>query len=106
MALLHSSAASACVRGHHSIVTRASGWSNAALSACHDRLAHLIRTGNSDTPPKAASFPSDAASFGSLVPVTSRRKRSKSSSASALVFPLTALVINDAEAREIAQPEP
>ena len=36
----------------------------AALSVCHGRLAHLIRTGNSRTPPSTMSLPSDGSPDG------------------------------------------
>ena len=70
-------------------------------------MAHLTRTGNSETPEKTASLPSSARfPFAGDRPVTSLWNWSKSVSASALVLPFRLCVIRDAEALEIAHPEP
>ena len=71
-------------------------------------MAHLTRIGNSCTPAKTASLPSSAAAVAAFEgsAVTSSWNRSNSASASATVFPLRASVIIEAEAVEIAQPEP
>jgi hypothetical protein len=62
--------------------------------------------GYSESPENTASFPSDFASSGESDPVTSRRNWSKSASTSLRVFPFIELVIRDADALEMAQPDP
>src|SRR5712691_2864235 len=90
----------------YSVETVWPGASKAAFRVCHDRLAHFTRTGNSDTPENTASLPRVSASAGSSVPVTRRWKRPNSSSASWRVLPFTAVVMSDADALEMAHPEP
>src|SRR5437660_1746448 len=72
--------------------------SSAACSVCQARVAHLTRTGNSETPEKTASFPSSARSPFVCPVVTSLWNTSKSFSASALLFPFRIWVIIDADA--------
>src|ERR1051325_987267 len=79
---------------------------SAECSACHARLAHFTRNGNLDTPPSARSEPRSPCSDSGSSPITSLWKRSNNFSASARLFPLTAAVISDADALEIAQPWP
>src|SRR5216117_832570 len=84
-----------------SVVTGSLRFCNAACSACHARFAHLMRLGNARTPENAASLP------GAFAPPASiSRKASNIVSASFSGFPFTASVISDAEAFEIAHPEP
>src|SRR4051794_14221370 len=78
----------------------------AALRACHARLAHLTRTGYADTPLNAISFPRSSASAGGNEPVTRRWNLWNRASASLRVFPEIAVVIKEAEAREMAHPAP
>src|SRR6267378_142755 len=81
--------------------------SSAAWRVCQGRLAHFTRTGNSQTPERTASFPSDWVSIRSPGrPVTILWNFSKRSRAWGSDFPFTASVIRDAEAFEIAQPWP
>src|SRR6266699_5092011 len=81
--------------------------SSEACNVCQARVAHLTRTGNLETPEKTASLPSSArVPFAGDWPVTSLWNWSKSLAASALVLPFTLCVIMDAEAVEIAHPEP
>src|SRR5262249_55473948 len=71
------------------------------------RLAHLTRDGYSRTPEKTASLPRSSTSRStSGAAVTIAWKASKSASTSPSVWPLTLSVIIDAEAFEIAQPDP
>src|SRR5690349_11778117 len=63
----------------------------AARSVCHDRLAHLTRIGNSDTPENTASLPRVSDSPDGSTPVTKRWNRWNRPSTSAGVFPFTAL---------------
>ena len=89
-------------------------WTTAGLSAasadfsvCHASDAHFTRTGNSRTPANAASLPMDSSSTGwPTGVVTIAWKRSNNEIALLIVPPLTASVISDAEAFEIAQPDP
>src|SRR3954465_14766001 len=90
----------------HSVETTAFGCSMAAFSACHARLAHLTRTGYADTPLNAISFPKSSVFPGGKLPVTRRWNFLNRTSASSRVFPAMAVVMRDAEAREIAQPAP
>src|SRR5207244_5980253 len=84
-----------------SVVTGSALFCSAACSACQARFAHLMRLGNARTPENAASLP------GALAPPASMsRNASNISSASPIRLPLTASVINEADALEIAQPEP
>ncbi|MNW03396.1 hypothetical protein D3C71_1993230 [compost metagenome] len=70
-------------------------------------MAHLTRTGNSHTPESTASLPSSVGVTLAFGPsVSSVCTRTKSASASSGFFPLTARVIKDAEAWEMAQPAP
>ena len=69
-------------------------------------LAHFTRTGNADTPENTASLPRVSDSPGGSVPVTSWWKRSNSFSVSSRLLPLTAPVISDADALEMAHPAP
>src|SRR5450631_629730 len=77
--------------------------SRAAISVCQAREAHLTRTGNSHTPEKTSSLsrPSELP-----VPVTIAWNLAKSASMSAFDLPLTASLMSDADAVEIAQPAP
>src|SRR5206468_7491435 len=91
----------------HSVDTGAPSPFSAACRVCQARLAHFTRAGNSHTPERTASFPSSCGStlvLGSLVSIL--WTLSKSTSVSARVFPFTLVVINEAEALEIAQPAP
>src|SRR3989441_2331261 len=80
--------------------------SSAASSVCQGRLAHFTRTGNSQTPDRTVSLPRDASTGSSGRAVTILWNRWNSACASAVDLPLTASVISDAEAFEIAQPWP
>ena len=66
----------------------------------------MTRVGYSRTPANTASLPIVSDSVTTASPVTSRRKRSNSARASLSVLPFTASVISDAEAFEMAQPDP
>src|SRR5437016_13809731 len=84
-----------------SVVTGSALFRNAACSACHARFAHLMRLGNARTPENAASLP------GALAPPASMSRNAwNSDSALLVVLPLTASVMSDADAFEIAQPAP
>src|SRR5512132_1004444 len=93
----------------HSVLTGAVARSSAATSVCHGRVAHLTRIGNSRTPSNTASLsspdsaPAAAASSLAVMPTW---KRSNMARSSASLLPLTASVIRDADAIEIAQPAP
>ena len=80
----------------------------AARSACHAREAHFTRDGNSRTPAKASSFSTRSSPSGidACSSVTSRWNAEATRSISARVWPFRQSVIIDAEACEIAQPEP
>ena len=72
---------------------------------CQHRLAHLTRAGNSRTPDSAASLPRSSAA-GRVVgeqPVHAIEQRERLRRG---VMPLTASVISEADAVEIAQPWP
>src|SRR6516162_2260808 len=87
----------------------ATSWlpARALRMVCHARVAHLTRAGNSEIPEKTASFPSPELSlFAKSLPVTRSWKVSKRASASACVLPFNVSVRMDAEAVEIAQPDP
>src|SRR5690606_8471979 len=90
---------------HHSVVTGSPDPSSAAVSVCHASVAHFTRIGNSATPAKAASV-SRTSSSGSVSPFTIDRNAPKRSRASRTVLPLSASVIVEALAVEIAQPAP
>jgi hypothetical protein len=67
----------------HSVETVVCWPFTAALSVCHERVAHFTRLGYSRTPAKTASLPRSAVSAGSFgSDVTSWWNRSKSSFAS------------------------
>src|SRR5690349_15907551 len=76
---------------------------NASRAACQDSVAHLMRAGNAWTPANAAS---SLNSSGVCPVLTISWKSLNSSPASVAVFPFNCVVIKDAEACEIAQPEP
>src|SRR4051794_25810224 len=91
--------------GIYSVDTGCSCPCNAARNACHARVAHFTRTGNSETPEKTASLPSASAS-AACCPVTTLWNSSNICSTSSVFLPFKAWVIMEAEAFEIAQPEP
>ena len=74
------------------------------LRAFQERVAHLIRCGNFETPDKKAASP-NSSWRGSDWPWTISEKTCANSSTSSFVFPITASVIILAEAVEIVQPE-
>src|SRR5260221_5484861 len=84
-----------------SVVTGSALFWSAACNACQARFAHLMRLGNARTPENAASLPGAFAP-----PVSMSRKAWNIASASDLGLPLTASVMSDADAFEIAHPEP
>src|SRR5947208_746239 len=89
----------------YSVDTTSPRASAAARSAYHASVAHLTRTGNWRTPASTESLPrSSTGASGDAVTV--RWKRSNSASASATVFPFTLSVMSDADAFEMAQPDP
>src|SRR5947208_5919923 len=92
-------------RRRYSVDTVAAPCSSAALSVCQQRLAHFTRAGNSRTPDSAASLPS-APSASVPERVSSACTLSNSSRIAVRSLPLTASVIRDAEAVEMAQPRP
>src|SRR6058998_4390510 len=96
------------VRGHdrHSRETVSCFRSRAASRVCQARLAHLTRTGNSQTPDRTASFPREVSTGSPGRAVTILWNRSKSRWASAFDLPFTASVMSDADAFEIAHPWP
>src|SRR5262249_51078580 len=98
----------AVIRAAHSVETVSCAPLRAARSACQARVAHLTRAGYAETPPNTESLPrSDRSPQSALTrPVTMSWNLSNSFSISALVLPFTLCVIMDAEALEIAQPEP
>src|ERR1043166_4251935 len=95
-----------CRIGHeyHSVETASLFSWSAACSACQASVAHFTRVGNSHTPEKTTSLPKSSAS--PAFPITRSRKRLKIDSTSWTDLPLRLSVITDAEAFEIAQPEP
>ena len=72
---------------------------------CHASVAHFTRTGNSDTPENTASLPSASAV---TVRVSGHQlvKLLEDLSRFLLLLPFTLCVIIDADAFEMAQPEP
>src|SRR6059036_2943164 len=96
------------VRRHdpHSSETVSCFLSRAASRVCQARLAHLTRTGNSQTPDRTASFPRDVSTGSPGRAVTILWNRSNRPWASAFDLPFTASVIRDADAFEIAHPWP
>src|SRR4029450_11375349 len=89
----------------HSVETTVSGDAAAARSAYHASVAHFTRIGNWRTPASTDSFPTSPTGL-SIEEVTMRWKRSNSALTSSTVLPLTTSVISDADAFEIAQPDP
>src|SRR5213594_4309861 len=80
---------------------------SALRSACQLRLAHFTRVGNSRTPDNTASLPRPSVLTASDVSdVSMRWTPSNSRSASAVVFPFKLSVIIEADAREMAHPDP
>src|SRR6516164_1868484 len=92
--------------GRYSVDTVAAvSEASAAFKVCQQRLAHLTRAGNSRTPESAASLPSEASGAPSGC-VRRACTLSKSCRAPARSLPLTASVMREAEAVEMAQPRP
>src|SRR5439155_3850322 len=86
-----------------SVVTGSCLPSTAATTACQGRIAHFTRAGNLCTPANTASLPTPSL----LLPVVTRScTLSNNAFTSALVFPLSVSVRMDADAFEMAQPEP
>src|SRR5256885_4611732 len=92
-------------RRRYSVDTVVAPRSRAALSVCQQRLAHFTRAGNSRTPGSAASLPAAPAALLSER-VSSACTLSNSSRIAVRSLPLTASVMRDAEAVEMAQPRP
>jgi HEAT repeat protein len=91
----------------YSVVTGSCLFSIAAFSVCQQSVAHFTRIGYSLTPWKAMSLPmSGPSSVASALPKTSSWNTSNSSATSPRGFPLSASVISDADAVEMAQPTP
>ena len=92
----------------HSVVAGARLPCSAARSVCQASVAHFTRTGNSRTPAKTASLPSPRRPAPASPDRRSRAGGSARTSARPRprVLPFTLSVISDAEAVEIAQPEP
>src|SRR4029450_5308656 len=93
----------------HSVEASAFSPFSAELTVCQARLAHLTRAGNLHTPERIVSLPTPLPPCGpflSASPVSILCTLSKSSLASASVLPFNSAVIIDAEAFEIAQPDP
>ena len=72
---------------------------------CHASVAHLTRTGYSRTPSKTCSLPSSTP-CSAATPVSMWWKPSKISFASVTLLPLTASVMSEVEAVQMAQPWP
>src|SRR5690606_25271615 len=79
---------------------------SAACRVCQGRIAHLTRVGKSRMPEKTVSRPRWFGCSGSSLPVAMSRNSWISVSASGRVLPLTAAVIIDADALQIAQDSP
>src|SRR5262249_1686871 len=91
----------------HSVVTGSACPASGARTGCQGRVAHLIRLGNSRTPAKTASLPSVSVGSASAgAPVTIAWKRPNKACASATALPWSCAVIMDADALEMAHPEP
>src|ERR1022692_3116685 len=91
----------------HSVEAMSSCPFKIVSSVCHASVAHLTRAGNWRTPEKTASLPRPAPSaLTSGGPVRRSWNFPYSVSASARLLPFTESVMIDAEAFEIAQPEP
>src|ERR1035441_448446 len=89
----------------HSVLTGSvSPVLKADFSVCHAKVAHLTRAGESRTPQKTTSLPRSWLTAESVV--SNSWNLSSSLSASARVLPLRLSVISDAEAVEMAHPEP
>src|SRR5215831_10842611 len=94
-------------RHRYSVVTGSPWPWSAARRVCQGSVAHLIRIGNSRTPSKTASRPGRAeASAAGRSSVSIALNCSMAAAASPTVFPLSAAVIIEAEALEMAQPDP
>src|SRR5262249_31106970 len=90
----------------HSVVATSRAFSRAARSVCQASVAHFTRMGNSRTPENTTSFPSRSGSGSAPSSVSRRWNARNSRSTSARLFPFRLSVIIDAEALEMAQPEP
>src|SRR5262249_39375060 len=89
----------------HSVVTvSAELLVSADFNVCQARVAHLTRAGYSRTPPKTRSFPRSLVAGTSVV--SRSWKRSIVCRASSRVLPFRVSVISEADAVEIAQPDP
>src|SRR6185437_6252896 len=93
-----------CRLSAYSVDTACSSPFSAALIACHARVAHLTRNGNSETPANTPSLPN--ASGSPPLPVTRSWKRVKKASASCADLPFSDCVIIEADAFEMAHPAP
>src|SRR5215510_9508819 len=94
-------------RHRYSVVTGSPWPCSAARSVCQGSVAHLIRIGNSRTPARTASRPGRAeGSAEDRSSVSMALNCSTAAAASLSVFPLSAAVIIEAEAFEMAQPDP
>src|SRR5581483_5804829 len=93
------------LRMPHSVETVATLRSSAAFRVCQQRLAHLTRAGNSRTPESAASLPREV-SGPAFCCVNRECTRPYRDRTVALSLPLTASVMSEAEAVEMAQPLP
>ena len=73
---------------------------------CQASVAHFTRIGYALTPAKTASFPRASGSGRAFSPVTTWWNAWKRSWASSTVLPMSTSVRVEAEAVEMAQPEP
>src|SRR5215467_3556009 len=93
-------------RPRYSVVTGSPWPWSAARSVCQGSVAHLIRIGNSRTPVRTSSRPGRAEASAGRSSVSMALNCSTAAAASLTVFPLSAAVIIEAEALEMAQPDP
>src|SRR5574340_1182879 len=78
--------------------------SSALCSVCHTSVAHLTRAGNSLTPDSTSSLPTSTASASASTSMAWNDWNNCSTSS--ILRPLTASVMSDADAVEMAQPRP
>src|SRR5918994_6844025 len=97
-----------CVRQHHSVEATLSLPFNAAFIVCQAKLAHFTLAGNLHTPDNIFSLPRRSSSSSStpISPVSILWTLSNTLSASASDLPFSSVVIIEADALEMAQPDP
>src|SRR3972149_4762234 len=92
---------------NYSVETVFASECRALFIVCHARIAHLTLAGNSLTPEKAANFPYWSRSSPASAPSVTRGWNAVNNAPpSSRVFPLTTVLMTEADDLEIAQPDP